>query len=190
MRHAVRFSGTREITHAHLVVADANGQVGRCRAGLLICARRACRCAKNFVVEIKQFVLAFDAAARFGEQDTIVEAMRTSAESMATQQKSLLSLVQTNAQLEEQEKPLRGVVLNRILIGNPGTGKTTVGKLYGEILKSLGMLSKGDVVMKTPQDFVGSALGESEKKTKAILENTKGCVRAEKMPIPIGQILD
>ena len=78
----------------------------------------------------------------------------------------LLQLVQTNVELEENEKPIREVTLNRIFLGNPGTGKTTVAKLYGKILNSLGMLSKGDVIVKNPQDFVGQVLGESEANTK------------------------
>lgn len=40
----------------------------------------------------------------------------------------------------------------------------------------MGLLSKGDVVVKNPSDFIGSVLGESEKKTAAILEATVGCV--------------
>jgi SpoVK/Ycf46/Vps4 family AAA+-type ATPase len=31
-------------------------------------------------------------------------------------------------------------------------------------------------VVKVPADFVGSALGESEKRTAAILEEARGCV--------------
>lgn len=55
-------------------------------------------------------------------------------------------------------------------------GKTTVAKLYGQVLKDLGLLSKGEVVIKAPADFIGSVLGESDKKTMAILEATVGCV--------------
>ena len=79
-------------------------------------------------------------------------------------------------ELEEQEKPIREVTLNRIFLGNPGTGKTTVAKHYGNILKTLGMLSKGDVIIKNPHDFVGQVIGESEAKTKKILDNAKGSV--------------
>eukprot|EP00967_Tisochrysis_lutea_P125614 scaffold211358_cov15-Tisochrysis_lutea.AAC.2 len=56
------------------------------------------------------------------------------------------------------------------------TGKTTVAAIYGGILHDLGILSKGDIVVKNPSDFIGSVLGESEKKTSAILEATVGCV--------------
>jgi hypothetical protein len=58
----------------------------------------------------------------------------------------------------------------------PSPGKTTVAGLYGRILRDLGLLSKGEVVVKVPADFIGSVLGESEKKTEAILEASKGCV--------------
>jgi hypothetical protein len=35
----------------------------------------------------------------------------------------LMDLIHTNAELEEQEKPLREVNLNRVFLGNPGTGE-------------------------------------------------------------------
>ena len=56
------------------------------------------------------------------------------------------------------------------------SGKTTVAKLFAGILADLGLLSKGEVVLKTASDFVGSALGESESKTRAILKASEGCV--------------
>ncbi|KXZ51992.1 hypothetical protein GPECTOR_10g1014 [Gonium pectorale] len=88
----------------------------------------------------------------------------------------LLGLITTNAELEEQEMPLKAVNLNRVFLGNPGTGKTTVAGIYGRILRDLGLLSKGDVEVRVPSDFVGDVLGASERKTEAILEATKGCV--------------
>jgi hypothetical protein len=35
---------------------------------------------------------------------------------------TLLELIRTNAELEDQEKPLKDITLNRLLLGNPGTG--------------------------------------------------------------------
>ncbi|WPH02844.1 Hypothetical protein R9X50_00571200 [Acrodontium crateriforme] len=90
--------------------------------------------------------------------------------------KGLLSSIQQNYLRELDEKPLVEFSLNRVLIGSPGTGKTTVAKRYGQILADVGLLSRGEVVIKTPADFIGSAMGQSEKITKAILESTKGKV--------------
>eukprot|EP00981_Chlorochromonas_danica_P011845 scaffold4308_cov162-Ochromonas_danica.AAC.4 len=89
---------------------------------------------------------------------------------------SLFDLVVVNAEREEREEPLLDVVLNRIFLGNPGTGKTTVAKLYGEILVDLGLLSKGELVLKSASDLVGGAIGQSEEITRGILEQAKGCV--------------
>ncbi|KAG1675261.1 hypothetical protein FOA52_016292 [Chlamydomonas sp. UWO 241] len=89
---------------------------------------------------------------------------------------NLLMLICTNAELEEQGKRMKDLNLNRVFLGNPGTGKTTVALIYGSVLKDLGLLSKGDVVVKVPADFIGSVLGESEKKTAAILDTAIGCV--------------
>ena len=88
----------------------------------------------------------------------------------------LLRLAESNAAREELEMPTAEVSLNRIFLGNPGTGKTTVARLYGQILKSLGLLSVGDVVLATPSDLIGSALGQSEEKTNALLDKAEGCV--------------
>lgn len=55
-------------------------------------------------------------------------------------------------------------------------GKTTVAGIYGAVLRDLGLLSKGDVLVKVPADFIGDVLGASEKRTLAILEEARGRV--------------
>ena len=57
-----------------------------------------------------------------------------------------------------------------------GTGKTTCAKLYGRLLKELGFLSNGSVVMKSANDFVGQFIGESQNKTSQILNSAQGKV--------------
>ncbi|KAH7925247.1 P-loop containing nucleoside triphosphate hydrolase protein [Leucogyrophana mollusca] len=90
--------------------------------------------------------------------------------------RNLFALIEVNYQRELKEtKPIE-MSLNRVFLGSPGTGKTTVAKLYGQVLSDLGLLSNGEVVLKNPADFIGAHLGESEKNTKAILASTAGKV--------------
>ncbi|VUC19906.1 unnamed protein product [Clonostachys rosea] len=89
---------------------------------------------------------------------------------------SLIQSLHCNYHRECQGKSVLQIPLNRVLVGQPGTGKTTVARLYGKILTDLGLLSRGDVVLKTPADFIGSHVGESEEKTSKILEATTGKV--------------
>jgi hypothetical protein len=56
--------------------------------------------------------------------------------------KGLVDRVQLNYERELKELSPIEVSLNRIFLGSPGTGKTSVGKLYGEVLADMGLLSK------------------------------------------------
>ncbi|KAI5468107.1 P-loop containing nucleoside triphosphate hydrolase protein [Mariannaea sp. PMI_226] len=88
----------------------------------------------------------------------------------------LLDTVKTNYLRELAEEPLVEFSLNRVFLGSPGTGKTSVATLFGRILVDIGLLSNGEVVVKNPADFVGSVLGQSEAQTKGILDATVGKV--------------
>lgn len=89
---------------------------------------------------------------------------------------SLYEVVKCNEEMDQQLRPRQDVALNRIFLGNPSTGKTTVAKMYAEILRDFGLLSKGKVLMKAASDFVGAVLGETQNNTRAILKEAEGCV--------------
>ncbi len=67
-------------------------------------------------------------------------------------------------------------MLHTALMGPPGVGKTTVAKILADIYKSLGILSKGKLIIATREDLVGQYLGETAIKTRSLLEFAKGSV--------------
>jgi len=90
--------------------------------------------------------------------------------------KALVDAIQRNYQRELKELDPLGFSLHQVFLGGPGTGKTTVAKLYGSILADMGLLSKREVIVKNPSDFIGSVVGGSEENTKKILKSAAGKV--------------
>jgi len=97
---------------------------------------------------------------------SVKEAIRRIAQEIAVQ-KRLIELGMAQEGLTK---------FNFILTGNPGTGKSTVARIFGKIFKALGVTSTDKVTEKVPKDIIGLYLNESDKLMDAAITEAMGGV--------------
>lgn len=81
-----------------------------------------------------------------------------------------------NFNMMRQREGMAGTMppLHCLFLGSPGTGKTTVARLLGELLHKAGVLSKGHVVVHERSTLIGRYYGTEEEKVREALEEAKG----------------
>ncbi len=63
-----------------------------------------------------------------------------------------------------------------LFLGNPGTGKTTVAQLIGEMYHQMGILSKGHTIITGRAQLVGEYIGDTESKMNQVIQEARGGV--------------
>ncbi|KIO67801.1 AAA family ATPase [Caldifermentibacillus hisashii] len=87
-----------------------------------------------------------------------------------------ISFVKMQTLRREHNYPSVPIQLHSVFTGNPGTGKTTVAKIYAELLKECGMLKRGHLVVVGRADLIAGYVGQSALKTKKKIQQALGGV--------------
>ena len=87
---------------------------------------------------------------------------------------SLINLIQIRKIREERGIKQPDMSLHLVFSGNPGTGKTTVARLLGEIYSKLGILSKGHLVETDRSGLVAGYVGQTAIKTQDMIKEAMG----------------
>jgi len=90
--------------------------------------------------------------------------------------RSLINMVQIYKLRREHDLPTTDMSLHMVFSGNPGTGKTMMARMMARIYRTLGILSKGQLVEVDRSGLVAGYVGQTALKTAKVLEKAMGGV--------------
>ncbi len=93
-----------------------------------------------------------------------------------TEIKSLINLIKVRKMRARYKLPEIEMSYHMVFTGSPGTGKTTVARIVGQIYKELGILSKGTVTETDRSGLVAGYVGQTALKVKDVVESSLGGV--------------
>jgi parallel beta-helix repeat protein len=90
--------------------------------------------------------------------------------------RSIIDEIQVNEWRRGAGLAVGGSSHHLVFAGAPGTGKTTVGRIYGQLLAALGVLPGGPLREVSRRDLVGQYIGHTAEKTAAVFDEAAGGV--------------
>ncbi|QUH03921.1 AAA family ATPase [Saccharopolyspora erythraea] len=90
--------------------------------------------------------------------------------------RSLVDEIQVNSWRSRAGLSTGALSHHLVFAGAPGTGKTTVARTYGKLLRELGVLPRGEFREVSRRDLVGQYIGHTAEKTASVFEQSLGGV--------------
>jgi Holliday junction resolvasome RuvABC ATP-dependent DNA helicase subunit len=90
--------------------------------------------------------------------------------------RALIDEIQVNEWRRSEGLSVGAVSHHLVFTGAPGTGKTSVARIYGQLLKALGVLPHGTFQEVSRRDLVGQYIGHTAEKTTSAFEQARGGV--------------
>lgn len=90
--------------------------------------------------------------------------------------RSLINTAKVTSLRRERSLPTVDTSLHMVFSGNPGTGKTVIARFMARVYRSLGLLSRGQLVECDRSSLVAGFVGQTSQKTAEVLKSALGGV--------------